>query len=207
MSPSKQDRRRDLLKQRKTGSGATRSAESGALRDVLRRWISENRMTTVCAYVPVGSEPGSTDLLDDLRDTGCRVLLPVVVGQQPLDWSEYEGPGSLQAAGYGLREPIGTRAGPGAIGEADVVLVPALAVDRRGVRLGRGGGHYDRSLPLAGRDTVLAAVVRDEEFVESLPGEAHDVLVGAVATPGGGVAELPRPDPASADSRGDAPVT
>lgn len=207
MSPSKQDRRRDLLKQRKTGSGATRSAESGALRDVLRRWISENRMTTVCAYVPVGSEPGSTELLDDLRQAGCRVLLPVVVGQQPLDWSEYEGPDSLQAAGYGLREPIGTRAGPGAIGEADAVLVPALAVDRRGVRLGRGGGHYDRSLPLAGRHTVLAAVVRDEEFVESLPGEAHDVLVGAVATPGGGVAELPRPDPVAADSRGDAPVT
>ena len=207
MSPSKQDRRRDLLKQRETSSGATRSAESAALRDVLRGWAAENRVATVCAYVPVGSEPGSTELLDDLRDAGCRVLLPVVVGQQPLDWSEYEGPGSLQGADHGLREPIGTRAGPGAIGEVDVVLVPALAVDRRGVRLGRGGGHYDRSLPLAGRDTVLAAVVRDEEFVESLPGEAHDVLVGAVATPGGGVVELPRPALAPVDSHGDAPVT
>ncbi len=164
-------------------------------------------MTTVCAYVPVSSEPGSTELLDDLRGSGCRVLLPVVVGQQPLDWSEYVGPESLRGADHGLREPSGTRAGPAAIGEAELVLVPALAVDRRGVRLGRGGGHYDRSLPLTSREAMLAGVVRDEEFVESLPGESHDVLVSAVATPGGGVVELPRPTPGPVDSHGDVAVT
>ena len=189
MPESKRNRRRELLDQRRAVSPAQRSAT--ALRTILRRWVGDNRISTVCAYVPVGSEPGSLELLDDLRDAGCRVLLPVVTGQQPLEWSEYLGPASLAPADYGLLEPQGRLVGAESIGAAELVLVPALAVDRRGVRLGRGGGHYDRSLPLAARDAVLMGVVGDEEFVESLPGEEHDVRVSAVVTPSGGVVKLP----------------
>jgi 5-formyltetrahydrofolate cyclo-ligase len=71
------------------------------------------------------------------------------------------------------------------------VLVPALAVDRRGVRLGRGAGHYDRSLVFASAGAARLAVVRDEELVERLPGEPHDVRMTGALTPGRGVVELP----------------
>ncbi|MEJ2855215.1 MULTISPECIES: 5-formyltetrahydrofolate cyclo-ligase [unclassified Saccharothrix] len=135
----------------------------------------------VCAYLAVGGEPGSVEMLDVLRSAGYRVLLPIVVGAAPLDWAEYDG--SVRPGPYGLREPAGVALGSSAIGSAALVLVPALAVDHRGVRLGRGGGHYDRSLPMA--RCPLVAVVRESEFVPSLPREEHDVLMDAVLTPSG----------------------
>ena len=75
-----------------------------------------------------------------------------------------------------------------------MVLVPALAVDRNGVRLGRGRGFYDRSLPNRDRRARLIAVVRDEELVDELPAEPHDVPMTHALTPRRGViALLPRP--------------
>ena len=148
---------------------------------------------TVCAYWPVGSEPGSPALLDGLLRRGCRILLPVVDVPGPLNWAEYTGAGSLRAGPFGLREPTGSRLGYTAIAEATLILVPALAVDHRGVRLGRGGGHYDRTLPLAKAGTPLIAVVRDDEVLPWLPFEPHDVLVSAALTPRSGLVTLPRP--------------
>ena len=111
----------------------------------------------VCLFVAVRGEPGATPdgalpVLDAARALGRRVLLPVTVGEAPLDWASFEGPGSLGPGPHGLLEPTGPRLGPSAVADAGLVVVPALAVDHRGVRLGRGGGHYDRTLPLAARE-------------------------------------------------------
>lgn len=153
--------------------------------------VAGRGVATVGGYVPVGSEPGSLDMFDRLREQGCRVLLPVVVGAEPLDWAEYSGPDSLRPARYGLREPAGDRLGEAAVGHAELLFIPALAVDRNGTRLGRGAGHYDRSLALATPGTELIGVVRDSEFVTELPGEAHDVRMSTVLTPERGVVALP----------------
>lgn len=148
---------------------------------------------TVCAYLPFGTEPGTPELPDALVRAGARVLLPVIPDVPgPLEWAEYTGidtlvPGRLR----GVREPSGPRLGVAAVATADVVLVPALAVDHRGVRLGRGAGFYDRSLGLAGGVRLLA-VIRDDELVPRLPGEPHDVRMDGVLTPGHGVLPLPR---------------
>lgn len=144
----------------------------------------------VCCYLPVGSEPGSPALVDALAGQGRRVLLPVVTGAAPLDWAAYAGPESLVPGPYGLLEPCGPLLGAAAIGLAGLVLVPALAVDRVGTRLGRGGGHYDRSLPLATAGTPLVAVVRDVELVDFLPAEPHDVRMTAALSPIGGMRPL-----------------
>lgn len=140
---------------------------------------------TVCAYRPMGAEPGGTEVLSALVAAGCRVLLPVVVRGRPLDWAVYTGPDQLVPAPFGLLEPVGPRLGSGAVGTASTVLVPALAVDGYGVRLGYGGGYYDRSLPLAAPDADLLAMVRDDEVVPRLPREPHDVLMTGVLTPSG----------------------
>ena len=147
---------------------------------------------TVCAYVPVGTEPGSVAMLDALVGAGRTVLLPVVAGVAALDWAPYLGPDSLAPARLGLLEPVGPRLGPRAIATAYAVLVPALAVDRTGVRLGRGGGHYDRTLPLADPSAELIAVIRDVELLTSLPREPHDVPMTAALTPTSGLLPLPR---------------
>ncbi|WP_280252321.1 5-formyltetrahydrofolate cyclo-ligase, partial [Nocardia abscessus] len=103
----------------------------------------------VCAYVPVAGEPGSTAMLDALLADGARVLLPVTGPPGPLSWAEYTGADALRRARYGLLEPIGAVLPPDTVARAELILVPALAVDRRGVRLGRGAGYYDRTLPAA----------------------------------------------------------
>jgi 5-formyltetrahydrofolate cyclo-ligase len=149
---------------------------------------------TICGFVPIGDEPGATDpaaVLAALTAGGRRLLLPVVTGAAPLDWARYEGPEALVDGPHRLREPAGPRLGPAAIGSAATVLVPALAVDRSGVRLGQGGGHYDRSLPLAGPGAALLAVVREAELVAELPSEPHDVRMTGILTPERGPRPLP----------------
>jgi len=190
---TKDEWRRGLLSERRRVPASVRFAEAMSLADHLTAGRLVRPGQTLCAYVPVGSEPGSAQMLDEVADRGVRVLLPIIEargGQAPLDWGWYDGRDSLRPGGYGIPQPIGERLGPAALRIADVVLVPALAVDRRGVRLGRGAGYYDRSLGLAAPGTSLVAVVRDQEIVAELPAEPHDVLVTVALTPGRGLVGL-----------------
>ncbi|ELS53955.1 5-formyltetrahydrofolate cyclo-ligase [Streptomyces viridochromogenes] len=145
---------------------------------------------TVAAYVSVGSEPGTLALLDALRARGVRVLLPALLPDNDLDWGAYSGEDSLVRVQHGgkmaLFEPAGERLGPDAVTDADVVLLPGLAVDARGMRLGRGGGSYDRvlaRLERAGARPALVVLLYDSEVVERVPEEPHDRPVHAVVTP------------------------
>lgn len=152
---------------------------------------------TVCAYVPVGAEPGSIEMVDALLRRARRVLLPVARtgadnAAQPLRWGEYR-PGALTSARWGLLEPPQPWLPASAIAEAGLILVPSLAVDRRGVRLGRGRGFYDRSLGHRDPGARLVAVVRDAELVDQLPAEAHDVPMTHALTPRGGLIPLNPP--------------
>ncbi|GGQ61142.1 5-formyltetrahydrofolate cyclo-ligase [Streptomyces asoensis] len=147
---------------------------------------------TVAAYVSVGTEPGTTTLLDALHARGVRVLLPALLPDNDLDWGAYTGEGSLARVQHGgkmaLLEPSGRRLGPDAVTTADVVLLPGLAVDERGMRLGRGGGSYDRVLARlsdSGARPSLVVLLYDTEVVERVPEEAHDRPVHAVVTPSG----------------------
>jgi 5-formyltetrahydrofolate cyclo-ligase len=160
-------RRADLSEHERATAG---SAIAAALHDLLAG------ATRVAAYASIGSEPPTTEVLALCRE----VLLPVLLPDGDLEWSA--GPAGVPSA-RGLTEPTGPRLGPDAIARCDLVLVPALAVDRTGNRLGRGGGSYDRALRRTTGLTV--AVLYDGEEVESVPAEPHDVPVQAVVTPSG----------------------
>ncbi|MDX5565601.1 5-formyltetrahydrofolate cyclo-ligase [Streptomyces sp. ID05-04B] len=147
---------------------------------------------TVAAYVSVGGEPGTLTLLDALHARGVRVLLPALLPDNDLDWGTYAGEGSLAPVRHGgrtaLLEPTGERLGPDAVTDADVVLLPGLAVDAGGMRLGRGGGSYDRvlaRLATVGARPSLVVLLYDDEVVGRLPAEPHDRPVHAVVTPSG----------------------
>lgn len=157
---------------------ARRSQELATLADAI----------TVASYVSVGSEPGTRPLLDALRASGKRVLLPVLLPDNDLDWAEYLGATGLAPADRGLVEPTSARLGTDAVTQAQVVMIPGLAVDHQGVRLGRGGGSYDRVLSrlrMAGANPLLVVVLYAGEVVESVPREPHDHLVDAAITPDG----------------------
>ncbi|MEV5122223.1 5-formyltetrahydrofolate cyclo-ligase [Streptomyces decoyicus] len=140
----------------------------------------------VAAYVSIGGEPSTRALLDRLRAAGVRVLLPVLLADNDLDWALYEGAERLVRAGRGLLEPDGPRLGPEAVTQADVVLLPGLAVDHGGLRLGRGGGSYDRvlaRLERAGARASLVVLLYDAEVLAEVPAEEHDRHVHAAVTP------------------------
>lgn len=141
------------------------------------------RAATVAAYVSVGREPGTGSLLDALVERGQRVLLPVLRRDGDLDWCRYTDSASLAPVPRGLLEPVGARLGVEAIRQADVVLCPGLAVDRRGRRLGRGGGSYDKALARVVRPTWVAVLLYDDEVVDHVPVDVHDKRVDAAITP------------------------
>ncbi|MHA6762448.1 5-formyltetrahydrofolate cyclo-ligase [Streptacidiphilus sp. PAMC 29251] len=140
----------------------------------------------VAGYVSVGTEPGTGALLDALLARGVRVLLPVLLPDNDLDWGVYRGAEALVRARRGLWEPDGARLGPAAVTAAGLVLLPGLAVDGRGVRLGRGGGSYDRvleRLAAAGSAAPLVTLLYDQEVLPGVPAEPHDRRVDAAVTP------------------------
>jgi 5-formyltetrahydrofolate cyclo-ligase len=184
--------RQRLLAARRSVSDDARADEARSLADHVNAVLDSGG--TVCAYVPVGAEPGSIEMLDVLLRRANRVLLPVArttADNSPvaLQWGEYR-PGQLVAARFGLLEPAGPWLPTTALAEASVVLVPALAVDRTGVRLGRGRGFYDRTLVSRNPHARLVAVIRDEELLDELPHEPHDVPMTHALTPGRGLVEL-----------------
>ena len=140
---------------------------------------------TVTAYVAVGTEPGTSRLLEGLLAAGKRVLLPVVLPDLDLDWAPYSGVGNLYPGRRGLLEPTADRLGRDAVAGADVVLLPGLAVDGTGMRLGQGGGCYDRALARVPRGTFTCVVLHPDELDRPVPAEEHDQRVAAAATADG----------------------
>ncbi len=172
-----------LLTSRRRRSLLDLQADARALAGHLLAWEPLRRAATVAAYVSTPGEPGTGPLLEALAQSGRYVLLPVVRPDLDLDWARHDG--SLTSAAMGLLEPTGQRLGVEAIATADVVLVPALAVDEDGMRLGRGGGCYDRALGRVPVGTPVCALLHEGELVEDVPTEPHDRPVTAVALPSG----------------------
>ncbi|MGC4745631.1 5-formyltetrahydrofolate cyclo-ligase [Micromonospora sp. DT201] len=190
---AKRETRTELLARRRSLSGSTRAVAAGRVQAELVALVRRLHPRRMTAYVPVGSEPGGADLPEVLRaalPVDAELLLPVLLPDLDLDWAAYTGPGALIAAGRGIREPAGARLGVAAVADAQLVVVPAVAVDRLGRRLGRGGGSYDRALARVSEATLTVVPLHDGELVEALPAEPHDRLVRAVVTPAGGVRTL-----------------
>ena len=145
---------------------------------------------TVAAYYSVGTEPDTHGLLFALWKRGAYVLLPLLLPDGDLDWASTRGrtrsgrPGAADGAGRAAAwRGRRVQRGPGA--------VPALAADHSGLRLGRGGGSYDRALARVGAQVPTVALLYDAELVPVVPGEPHDQRVRMVARPSAGVTTLP----------------
>jgi 5-formyltetrahydrofolate cyclo-ligase len=158
---------------------AARSARSAADLAEARAEISAHVLTRcaesawgcIAAYEPLRTEPGSIRLLGSLITLGVRVLVPVLLPDRDLDWHEWQSD----------NPPLGVAG----VTAADAVLVPALAVDRFGTRLGRGGGSYDRALRRIDPEVPRAALLFEGELVDRLPADDWDERVTSVVMPFG----------------------
>ena len=166
--------------------------ESGRLiRDHVLEMPQVTSAGTIAAYYSVGTEPDTRGLIFALWKRGSYVVLPVLLPDGDLDWASYEGPDSLAPGPRGVLQPVEPVRGTGTVARADVVLVPALAVDVHGRRLGRGGGSYDRALARVGPQVPTIALLYDAELLPSVPVDEHDQAVRAVARPEQGITWLP----------------
>ena len=178
---------------------AARTAMPDSIRNVSSRLIRDHVLEmpevtsagTIAAYYSVGTEPDTRRLIFALWKRGSYVVLPVLLPDGDLDWASYEGPESLAPGPRGVLQPVEPVRGTGTVARADVVIVPALAVDVHGRRLGRGGGSYDRALARVGPQVPTIALLYDSELLPSVPAEEHDQSVRAVARPEQGITWLP----------------
>ena len=175
---------------RQQRSPRLRQEAAEAFADVLDGAAPLASVRCVAAYVARPHEPGTLPLLERLAARGVRVLLPVLGAGLERGWAEYAGADDLQERAPGRPPEPGTPAHSAEIlHEADVVIAPALAVDTTGIRLGQGGGWYDRALSHKRDDALVVAMVFPEEIYDGaerpIPHEPHDVPVDAVATPTG----------------------
>ncbi len=142
---------------------------------------SDLQVTSLAAYLPAQDEPNIRPFLDWAEDQNIRVLLPVSRDDGLLDWA-VSTDGEQQGL-HGMPEPVGELLGPIAINDVDLIIAPAAAVDKTGMRMGWGRGYFDRTLGSMERCPPVYAVVFDNELVESVPTELHDKKVNGVVTP------------------------
>lgn len=184
-----------ILRERMTRARADMAAETIRREDsaiishaaALLRSLAPSE-TTVAAYSPLSGEPGGSLLLDALHGEASSLLLPISLPDGQLDWAPYEGRLALTPGVLGIAEPTSERLGPEAINSCRLILVPALGVTPEGVRLGKGGGFYDRALAgfAESEDPPLTAVLLyNGEIRDDIPVADHDMPVDLAITPSG----------------------
>ena len=182
--------RRDLLAARVKLSVSDRKAAGRSLRDTVLGLPETGMAGTIAAYLSIGTEPDTAALVFAMWKRGSYVLLPVLRPDNDLDWASYEGPDSLAPGPHGLLQPTEPGRGVAAISSADLIIVPALAADRRGYRLGRGGGCYDRALARVGPAVPTVALLYDGELLDEVPAGPLDQRIRSVAQPTRGISRL-----------------
>lgn len=166
-----------------------RAAQGAAMADAFLSWLRSyaERLgrpgltgLTVTAFEPMPTEPPIDELVRAAVEAGMHVLLPVTIREnRTLRWVRADGGGE-------------ERESSDAVPEVDVALVPGLAVDPEGYRLGQGGGYYDRTLPMLRPEVPVIVALHDHELpgaddapVARVPRVSHDIPVDAVLTTAG----------------------
>jgi 5-formyltetrahydrofolate cyclo-ligase len=152
--------------------------------------------TRLSCFLSTPDEPQTRPFLNWARESGIEVLVPVSRDDGLLDWAAYPAPSAANLAApsefddelldvVGMPIPDAELLSPLAINDVGLILVPAAAVDRSGMRMGWGRGYFDKTLGSMDRRPPVFAVVFDDEVVDELPSEAHDERIDGVVTPSG----------------------
>ncbi len=142
--------------------------------------VREVRSTDrIAGYMSRGREIDLRPWLIDVAGRGIDVLLPRVIGPGQMEFCVVDNFDDLEPGAFGIEEPVGEAT---TIDDVDVFLVPGLAFDRRGTRLGFGMGFYDRALPAVG-DAVAVGIGHHWQFVDDkLPRQSHDRPMDLIIT-------------------------
>lgn len=140
---------------------------------------------TIAAYLPTKSEPPIIEALTRLHKDGHRILVPVVRPGRKLAWVHWDPAVEHPLSPMGIPEPEGEEQDERAFVDADLRLIPALAFDAGGHRLGQGGGYYDRIIPLLSAQQLeeqSIGIVFSDEIYEAVPYDQWDAILPVILT-------------------------
>jgi 5-formyltetrahydrofolate cyclo-ligase len=175
--------RADLRERRQMLSDAAREQAGAGLTTQLLALVDEHGATSVSCFLSTTIEPETRGFIRAAVARGVRVLLPVTRVDGLLDWAVATEDGEIAEGLFGLPEPVGDLLGPIAVNDVDLMIIPAAAVDRSGMRLGWGRGYYDKTIGSMERCPPVYAVVFDTEYLDVVPREKHDQPVTGIVTP------------------------
>ncbi len=175
--------RAELRERRQLLSDAQRDAAASAIAERLDELVASVGARSVSCYLSATNEPGTREFVAAAVRRGIRVLLPVTRADGLLDWAVATDDDQVAEGMFGLPEPTGEVLGPIAVNDVDLMIIPAAAVDRSGMRLGWGRGYFDKTIGSMERCPPVYAVIYDSEILDSLPREVHDQPVTGVVTP------------------------
>lgn len=185
----KQALRKQMMEARAELGGAKRERLSALAQAALMSAPAFGSARTVLLYQAFRDEVATEAIAAEAVAAGKRLALPRVIKEsRGLVLHQYSGdPATLAIGAYGIQEPCPewSVVNPG---EVDLVVVPGVAFDRAGNRLGYGGGYYDRLLPLvrsANPAVCLIGLAYSFQLVLALPADPHDIPVDLVATDAG----------------------
>lgn len=176
--------RAEVRERRRTRTSTRREHDAAAITQRLEELTDRFHAATLAAYLSLSDEPPTRDFVRWATERGIRVLLPVSREDGLLDWAPYEGDEEVEDV-IGMPAPATELLGPIAINDADLIIVPAASVDRSGMRMGWGRGYFDKTLGSMEGCPPVYAVIFDDELVDSVPQERHDMPVDGVVTPSG----------------------
>jgi len=178
--------RAEIRERRRIMPAGERERAAEAITRGLVELAERHGARSVTAYLSTPTEPSTRGFLDWALAAGVRVLLPISRADGLLDWAPYDGEGE-DLDWMGMPSPTSEVLSPLAVGEVDLIIVPAAAVDRTGMRMGWGRGYFDRTLGSMERRPPVYAVVFDPEIVDAVPVERQDEPVDGAVTPSGTV--------------------
>lgn len=173
----KQEMRRVLLTQRQELTPEMRARQDAALRRRLRDWIEHNPVHCLGVYWPIRGEPDLRELYGELAQRGVRLALPIVVAPDaPLSFSAWT-PGDAMETGA-MKVPI--PAAPRRTLAPEALLIPCVGFNRDRVRIGYGGGFYDRTL--AQTPHPIAIGIAYHQALSAFAADPHDIALDIVLT-------------------------
>ncbi len=177
--------RAEVRERRRSRTSTQRERDRAGITGHLEELTERFGARTVTAYLSLPDEPPTRDCMRWAHARGVRVLLPVSRDDGLLDWAPYDVREEEEEDALGMPAPTTELLGPMAVDDADLILVPAASVDRSGMRMGWGLGYFDKTLGSIEGSPPVYAVIFDDELVDSVPQERHDIPVDGVVTPSG----------------------
>lgn len=175
--------RAELRERRQLLSDAQRETAAAAVGARLDALVDSIGARSISCFLSTTTEPGTRDFVARAVRRGIRVLLPITRADGLLDWAVATDDGEIAEGLHGLPEPTGEVLSPMAVNDVDLMIIPAAAVDRTGMRMGWGRGYFDKTIGSMQKCPPVYAVIYDSEVLDSLPREVHDQPVTGVVTP------------------------